>query len=484
MEPKKAGDQPDNGTPSTDMTVESRQANTQDRLDSWKEIASFIGRDERTAMRWAAGEQGMPVHRIPSGKRGRVYGSRAEISTWLARQLAAPLPDASPVPIGPANVQPVAAAGEHGGGVSRIIRTKYWMAAALLLTVILITLGLLTIHLSRPRLPARVNFTENALQALDDEGHTLWTHTFSQRFDDTLVRNAKAGLAYFVRVVDLMGNGDREVLIVAPFRSGPNPVDRVRTEVDCFSSRGALLWSYIPDNVFQFGDHELTGPWNIFDVMVSHDGSPRSIWVVAIHATWGNSFVVELDPATGRGRLRFVNTGSLYILNELRTSRGTLLLAGGFNNEWQGGSLAVIDEAKPFAASPQTVGTRHKCLSCPEGDPDSYFVFPRSEINVLRREWLDAVRDIDVSGGEVQLSRIEIDQQKDVRTYYRLRLEPAVKAVSVRYSSGYDFEHRELEGTHQIIHPLDKCPERLHPLPVRMWTRSAGWKELNPPPVE
>ena len=46
-----------------------------DELQSWKEIGAFIGRDERTAMRWAK-DQGMPVSRIPGGARGRVYGSR------------------------------------------------------------------------------------------------------------------------------------------------------------------------------------------------------------------------------------------------------------------------------------------------------------------------------------------------------------------------------------------------------------------------
>jgi Tol biopolymer transport system component len=51
-----------------------------DRLESWKEIAVFIGRDERTAMRWE--EKGMPVRRDP-GK--RVYGSRAEIRRWIVR---------------------------------------------------------------------------------------------------------------------------------------------------------------------------------------------------------------------------------------------------------------------------------------------------------------------------------------------------------------------------------------------------------------
>lgn len=52
------------------------------RLDSWKEIAAFFGRDERTVNRWEK-EQGLPVHRLP-GTKGRVYAYIEELSAWLA----------------------------------------------------------------------------------------------------------------------------------------------------------------------------------------------------------------------------------------------------------------------------------------------------------------------------------------------------------------------------------------------------------------
>ena len=51
------------------------------RLESWKDIAEHVGRDMRTAMRWA--EHGMPVHRVPGGKRGRVFAYAQEIDNWL-----------------------------------------------------------------------------------------------------------------------------------------------------------------------------------------------------------------------------------------------------------------------------------------------------------------------------------------------------------------------------------------------------------------
>ncbi|MGA8149722.1 MAG: hypothetical protein WB952_02000 [Terriglobales bacterium] len=52
------------------------------RLDSWKEIAAFLGRDERTVNRWEK-DLGLPVHRLP-GARGRVYAYTEELTAWLA----------------------------------------------------------------------------------------------------------------------------------------------------------------------------------------------------------------------------------------------------------------------------------------------------------------------------------------------------------------------------------------------------------------
>jgi tetratricopeptide (TPR) repeat protein len=52
------------------------------RLDSWKEIAAFFDRDERTVNRWEK-EFGLPVHRLP-GAKGRVFAYAEELSAWLA----------------------------------------------------------------------------------------------------------------------------------------------------------------------------------------------------------------------------------------------------------------------------------------------------------------------------------------------------------------------------------------------------------------
>jgi uncharacterized protein (TIGR02996 family) len=51
------------------------------RLQTWKEVAAFFGKDERTVKRWEA-ERGLPVHRLP-GARSRIYAEVEELEVWL-----------------------------------------------------------------------------------------------------------------------------------------------------------------------------------------------------------------------------------------------------------------------------------------------------------------------------------------------------------------------------------------------------------------
>lgn len=327
-------------------------------------------------------------------------------------------------------------------------------------------------------LPARVRFNPTGFEAFGEDGRKLWSRSFPKEFVPAGMADTHRTFDDFVRVADLTGDGDREVLIAVELRLGPNPADRFTRDVQCFSSKGVHLWSYRPEARYQFGDRVMSGPWNVFDLMVSHASGRRSIWVTAAHEVWGNSIIVELDPVTGRGPVRFVNTGVIHVLSETRIQNRPFLLAGGFNNEYETGFLAVIDEGKPFGVSPQTAHTRHKCVSCPGGDPDLFFVFDRSEINILGREWLDHVWAIAPREGDIEVSKHEIIDRSGFDTWYLLRLTPSPQVISMRYSSTYDMEHRDLERGGRITHSLDQCPERLHPAPVRMWTPGMGWIKL------
>ncbi|RYG75749.1 MAG: hypothetical protein EON59_17820, partial [Alphaproteobacteria bacterium] len=52
-----------------------------DRINGWKAIGSYFGRDRTTAMRWAK-SRGLPVRRMPGGKTSTVYALKSELDQW------------------------------------------------------------------------------------------------------------------------------------------------------------------------------------------------------------------------------------------------------------------------------------------------------------------------------------------------------------------------------------------------------------------
>lgn len=70
------------------------------RLESWKEIASYLGRDVTTVRRWEKRE-GLPVHRLHHSRLGSVYAYTVELDAWRdgrAPAVASDAPDARQLP--------------------------------------------------------------------------------------------------------------------------------------------------------------------------------------------------------------------------------------------------------------------------------------------------------------------------------------------------------------------------------------------------
>ena len=379
--------------------------------DSWKDIAGYLRRDVRTAIRWEK-EKGLPVRRVPGGQRQAVFAYITELDAWLRQEDAAAIPhglkpNSSGQAYGTTEVVPFPdTAAEPNAGHSGL-RYYYLIAAAVACVLVLAVFGYRW-RAAPVSFPVRVGFTLNAVQAFDGADQLLWDpHLPGSASAEADRRGPSVRLCLLFLHRRLQREGRPRGAGESSVRSWPECGEPTRTEVDLFSSRGKLLWSYVPRGRFQFGKHELDGPWVGTALFVSSRGERKQIWVAIGHAVWGSSSVVSLDPGTGQDTLRFVNTGSIHVLNELRTAQGDFLLAGGFNNEPDTGSLAVVNEAKAFAASPQSAGTRHKCVSCTAGDVDYYFEFPRSEINELEQMHEDAVVALSVKDEQIELRKKE-----------------------------------------------------------------------------
>src|SRR6202790_4645638 len=97
------------GTSKPQPQLHSTEA-SDERLDSWKEIAAYFKRDERTVRRWEA--EGLPVRRKVHKKQASVFAYKAEIDTWWngrAPAAAVDVADAHPV-------LEIARPGTRGGG--------------------------------------------------------------------------------------------------------------------------------------------------------------------------------------------------------------------------------------------------------------------------------------------------------------------------------------------------------------------------------
>jgi Tol biopolymer transport system component len=73
------------------MNIQEPSANSQTRLESWKEIGAYLQRDATTARRWEK-EEGLPVHRHSHKSRSSVYAYPSEIDAWRASRKVAPEP--------------------------------------------------------------------------------------------------------------------------------------------------------------------------------------------------------------------------------------------------------------------------------------------------------------------------------------------------------------------------------------------------------
>ena len=67
------------------------------RLDSWKEIAAYLGKAERTVKRWKK-ERGLPAYRAPGSGNTSVYAFSSELEEWLKSRKALELEAAPQTP--------------------------------------------------------------------------------------------------------------------------------------------------------------------------------------------------------------------------------------------------------------------------------------------------------------------------------------------------------------------------------------------------
>jgi hypothetical protein len=179
-----------------------RPQSPEDRLDSWKQIATYLDRSIRTVQQWERTEK-LPVHRLRHSKYGSVYAFRSELDNWRVQRTAVAEVPGTPVPKPGSEIQPATqemlladryqSARDAGVDLRRVMRqkteepakfarkrTKVGSGAVLIAVALAAGIPGLLRRFDRSVMPARLeytpltNFADSATSpALSPDGRTL-----------------------------------------------------------------------------------------------------------------------------------------------------------------------------------------------------------------------------------------------------------------------------------------------------------------------
>jgi predicted DNA-binding transcriptional regulator AlpA len=424
------------------------------RLDSWKAIAQYLGRDRSTVIRWER-DSGLPVRRIPGGNGRSVFAYVSEIDEWLA---ASGMPGADATPPAADATAPAAIDAAVPLPLSTPRPGKLrWLVTVAALLVLAIVAGVLTWK-AAPVL-ASVTQSGQALVGIDQSGRELWRYT-PTAVDGNVV-------APVVRVGDVDGDGRTDVIAALQYlpRNGDGYGEVVRLD-----DRGRRLWARALDDRYSFGDTTYGPGWFPDEVLTYQAGGELRIAAAFHHHTWWPDVIAAFD---GEGRIlgRFVHAGWVTGLNV--SADGRWLLASGISNAHGGAMLAVLDSANISGAGPMTGGSLPECGNCPAGAPHRYVVVPWSDLARTSNPPRVLVQ-VGVSG-TIELRAVQRPTPNAVSPELIVSFTPEFTVVQRSASDGFAETHAQLERSGELTHAFADCPWKAPAL--RQWAPAQGWRD-------
>lgn len=420
-----------------------------DRLDSWKDIAQYLGRDVRTVRRWER-HRALPVHRVPRGRLGRVFAYRRELEQWLA---------------GTGSVENEKAdvatpTGEIAPGARGWFDSRPRIFAGGLVAALVVTAAAVGSALWRETVPQQVAVSGNHLVALDEAGVVQWAHAFDP---SKLIRVP----AVRTHIADLDGDNRSDVLASIELTQQIPRSDG--GELLRFSADGRVLWTTTVQDRVGFREGEYGPPWTAGEVTVYRvDGEPRIAWSLH-HFTWWPSLLVTFDGA-GRRLGTFVNSG--WMRGATASIDDRSLYVSGVSNSRSAYFVAALDAAHVTGRSPEPDGSSTECVNCPAGNPLRYVVLPRSDVSQHQRFPGDSPSVQTFADGTVQVHTFESGGPSGAAIIYYFTSDLRLRYA--RFADSYWEWHRQLESEGKLRHSTETCPHR-DGLELHEWTSAAGW---------
>lgn len=435
--------------------------NGSQRLDSWKAIASYLQRDERTVRRWER-EQGLPIRRVPGGKGTSVFAYVSEVEAWLktTKPLPAPVDTAATVNAAPDTPTAPSSPRQIPGLAS--------IAAALLLAAgVLASRAVLDLNATAAGMT--VTLTTDAIVAHDADGNERWRHAFPGERVETPSERRR----HPVEILD----GRRQQIVGATGLQVSVAHETVASgQLLLFTPRGALLNTFSFDDRLAFATGVYERPWGITDFRVDEPDDGRRIALAAHHFQWWPSLVTILDDQWRR-QGTFVNAGWLERVHWLSSDR---LLVGGFFEPGDGGAVALLDAHALDGQSPVSTDSPYYCTVCGHDQPIRYVTMPRSEINRVTASPFNRAR-LEILPDAIVARTLEASptQTDGIDALYEYT--PSLDLVRASYSERYWELHRSLEAQGKLNHAREQCPDRDGPREIRMWEPKTGWRTVPVP---
>ena len=420
-----------------------------DRLDSWKAIAQYLGRDERTVRRWEK-TLGLPVRRVPGGRGHSVFAFVTELETWLrAREddPAAASPDENVIALAPPHP-------------SRRWRRIAPMAAVVVGAAAVSAWAIARSGTADNRLQARL--TPEAVIAADVTGAEQWRYLLPP--DERAV---------WLEPPAVISGSSPGVLAAASvlFKKGSSA--ELGGRLFFLTPRGALERTWQIDDQLTFAEKTYGPPWVITDVQTIDTNGRRRVAVSAHHYNWWPSIVVLLDQSWRR-QATFVNPGWI---EQARWIDDRQLVVSGFSNDRDAGMVTLLDADAFAEQAPVPAREEFRCATCGDRPPRRYLAFPRTEINraagaPFNRAYLQ------LAGDRVIVRTMEIDSggTRPADAIYELTRDLTLQSAT--FSDRYWEEHRALEARGVLSHDRAYCPDKNGPRSIEVWEPATGWRHV------
>ncbi len=441
------------------------------RLNGWKEVATHLGKGVRTVQRWEK-LYGLPVHRLGEGGGEIVFAFRHEIDEWL-RTVERTRPEGLLTDAGGeagANGHHVARApgrhpvnGESAGNIPAEVadrpratpedassprsRRRFLVAAGTLGLVVVITsvwlaaTGAVGSRAKASPKPSTFRFDDQSLIVFDASGGELWRHPHDAPLPAGWQPAATGSWSGPVAILDLDGDGSREVLLAVPFSPS-----RQGQALICFNADGSRRWTRLPADTQRYGGADYTAPWVASHFLPTRnaDGT-RTIWAVFSHGLLFPSVLEQID-RFGQVKSRYWSNGYISSLGQGTWDERPVLFVGAANNEHKATSLAILDRANPSGTAP-AANPKYRCGTCPPGDPLAFVVFPPSPVGLVRDDttgvhdaWVNAAGELTVN---IEESVPGVDGEGGVYFTLDQLLRPRRIEVSRQYQHLHDSLFRQ-----------------------------------------